>query len=208
MNPKIYSIFLLVLCGLGCTRTPEKNTVLLQPMEYSASVAPDSLAKQIYDTYGFNVIVAPPAALPQSAFVQIKSPRYRADSLLQHLKRNKPDSVDVVLGLTSKDISTTKHDKNGRVKKPESRYTDWGIFGLGYRPGAASVVSTYRLNNGNANTFQNRFKKVCIHELGHNLGLKHCTSGEACVMEDAAETIKTVDRVPMALCSSCKAKIN
>lgn len=40
-----------------------------------------------------------------------------------------------------------------------------------------------------------RIKKICIHELGHNLGLKHCEFHEKCVMRDAAETIKTIDYV-------------
>ena len=52
-----------------------------------------------------------------------------------------------------------------------------------------------------------RFKKICIHELGHNLGLHHCENYDKCVMRDAAETIKTIDHVDLMLCDKCKNKI-
>ena len=140
--------------------------------------------------------------------MNIKSPRYRADKLIQWLKHHKPDSVNHVLGLISKDISTTKKDKFGRVKEPKTRYEDWGIFGLGYRPGGSCIVSSYRLKrNTSKMQYEERIKKVSVHEIGHNLGLKHCKSGAPCVMEDAAETIKTIDRVPLKLCKSCMQKL-
>jgi archaemetzincin len=47
---------------------------------------------------------------------------------------------------------------------------------------------------------------VAIHEIGHNLGLKHCSTPK-CVMQDAVETIKTVDVAGVELCNSCKKEI-
>ncbi|MBA3900556.1 MAG: hypothetical protein H0X62_10155 [Bacteroidetes bacterium] len=44
------------------------------------------------EKYGIPVMVLPGKALPENAFVNIKSPRYRADSLLINLKKSKPDS--------------------------------------------------------------------------------------------------------------------
>ena len=52
-----------------------------------------------------------------------------------------------------------------------------------------------------------RFKKVTIHEFGHNLGLPHCPN-KKCVMTAAAEKISTIDNENLALCKSCKNKIN
>lgn len=123
------------------------------------------------------------------------------------MREEKPDSVDFIIGLTSKDISITKRDKRGNIKKPETKYADWGIFGLGFRPGPSCVVSIHRIQNPDKALFIERFKKICIHEIGHNMGLKHCDSDENCVMRDAAETIKTVDRVKLSLCTDCKLKI-
>ena len=122
--------------------------------------------------------------------------------LLKYLKSIRPDSIDFMLGLTATDISTTKKDKLGRIKQPKSKYEDWGTFGLGYRPGSACVVSSYRLSKPNKTI--ERLQKVVVHELGHNLGLKHCTSKLNCVMDDAAETIRTVDAGHITLCDKCK----
>lgn len=157
-------------------------------------------------TYGIPVYVLPLRDLPKSAYVNIKSPRYRADSLLVDLRRNKPDSIDHVLGLCSKDISTTKRDAFGNVKEPPSRYQDWGVFGLGYRPGPSCVVSSFRLMREPKKKFSSRLEKVCIHEIGHNLGLAHCENPK-CVMADAAEKLSTVDGVEAALCDDCKQSI-
>lgn len=146
-------------------------------------------------------------SIPESAFINVKSPRYRADSLIRILKRTKPSEYDHVLGLISKDISTTKRDENGNVLKPAYKYEDWGIFGLGFRPGPSCIVSTFRLDTPNKELLVERIKKVCNHELGHNMGLPHCTSSDKCVMKDGAESIKTVDHVNLVLCDDCKSKI-
>ena len=46
-----------------------------------------------------------------------------------------------------------------------------------------------------------------MHELGHNLGLKHCDKDAKCLMRNAAETVKTVDQVDLKLCTYCLSKI-
>jgi archaemetzincin len=126
--------------------------------------------------------------------------------LLKLLEQTKPDTVTYILGLTKKDISTTKRDQQGNIKEPQEKYRDWGIFGLGYMPGASCVASTFRLSTPQ-NKLTDRLQKVCIHELGHNLGLDHCEN-KHCVMTDAAESIKTIDQVNVDLCMVCKDKIS
>jgi archaemetzincin len=73
--------------------------------------------KQDYEKF-FNrkVVILNKTDIPQSTFVNIKSPRYRADLLIRYLRKNKPDSIDYIVGLIAKDISTTKKDKNGNIK--------------------------------------------------------------------------------------------
>ena len=66
------------------------------------------------------------------------------DQLIKILKETKPDSLDFIIGLIDKDISTTKKDSKGHPLEPISKYQDWGVFGLGYRPGVSCIVSTYR----------------------------------------------------------------
>lgn len=122
------------------------------------------------------------------------------------MRRIKPDTVSHILGLTKVDISVTKYGDDGEIKAPEHKYKDWGIFGLGFRPGASCVVSNYRLKHSNKQKYIDRLKKVTLHELGHNLGLPHCPD-KHCFMRDAAETIKTIDAVELNLCNLCFNKI-
>lgn len=104
----------------------------------------------------------------QKSYNPIKN-RYRADSILKFL-RYKYGADTTILAITHPDISVTK----GRIQ-------DWGVMGLGYRPGNVCVVSTYRLNKKKQ---AEQFYKVCIHELGHTTGLPHCPD-KTCYMRDA-----------------------
>lgn len=58
---------------------------------------------------------------------------------------------------------------------------DWGVMGLGYRPGRACVISTYRLKNKNK---KEQLLKVTMHEIGHTFNLPHCNN-KTCLMRDA-----------------------
>lgn len=209
MNYLKYSLFIVLLfvIPLGCTKIHKEKVIGIQPLGDFPEYLIDSVKQEIELIFNKKVVVLNKVALPQSAFVNVKSPRYRADSLIRFLKLNKPDSINYVLGLTVKDISVTKKDKNGKIKHPESKYRDFGIFGLGYLPGSSCIVSIFRLQNTSKENFMMRFKKICIHEIGHNMGLPHCKSSENCVMKDAAESIKTIDKVNLSFCEKCKAKI-
>jgi archaemetzincin len=170
------------------------------------TVLADTVSKTINRIYGFEVSILPRTSIPESTFTNQKSPRYRADQLIKILKDTKPDSLDYIIGLIDPDISTTKKDVNGNTLEPVSKYQDWGVFGLGYRPGVSCIVSTYRFRETNRDNFIDRLKKICTHEIGHNLGLSHCPDKD-CVMRDAAESIKTIDEVSINLCRNCEKRI-
>ena len=55
--------------------------------------------------YGFNVVLLPETVLPPNAFTPVKSPRYRADSLLLYLQKIKPDSVNYIMGITKRKLT-------------------------------------------------------------------------------------------------------
>ncbi len=195
-------LFLLILLGCSPTLSP-KLDIIIVPIGDVPEAMVDSVQHFLAAAYGVSPQQITAVALPESAFINMKSPRYRADSLLVYLKQiRKVEKADFAFGLTAEDVSTTKRDANGEIKKPEAKYADWGIMGLAYRPGKEAVVSTFRLNTAHPN-FYARLKKVSVHEFGHNLGLPHCPD-KRCVMTDAAESIKTIDGCEAALCRSCK----
>jgi archaemetzincin len=157
----------------------------LQPF----SDIPDSMVNYVYVNLKKlcpNTILKKPIALPQFAFYKPRN-RYKADSLLYFLSRQ-TEKGHVVLGLTSKDISTTK----GKIQ-------DWGVMGLGFCPGNACVISCFRLNKNN---LLNQLFKVVIHELGHTQGLDHCNN-KSCMMRDAEG--KNTTEEEKDFCPKCKA---
>lgn len=153
------------------------------------------LLKNITATYNCNVTeIIGIAAMPAAAYYKPRN-RYRAAGLLTDISQVR--GYDKVIGITSKDISTTS---NGVY--------DWGIMGLANRPGKVCVISTFRIKTPNKILFNDRFIKVALHELGHTMGLRHCTFSLTCFMEAAEGTVKSVDRETRFLCSSCKKIIN
>lgn len=185
----------------------QQLTVGIQPYGIFPKDKTDTIAKTIAHFYQIKTVVLPAKELYKEAFTEVKSPRYRADKMINLQKKNKAYSLDFVLGLTSKDISITKKDKWRKIKSPTYKYADWGIMGLAYCPGNSCIVSTFRIQHSNPKTHFTRFKKVAVHEFGHNLGLSHCPD-KTCVMTDAVESVKTIDNAKLALCEKCNDILN
>lgn len=207
-NISIIIILLALIITVACDKTNPKECIsrkdfawiAIQPFEDFDTKLADTAARHIAQAYGIKTEVLPPLPLPENAFTNIRVHRYRADSLIRYLTYTKPQHATIVLGLTNKDISVTKRDSTGQIKYPASKYIDFGVFGLGFCPGPACVVSIYRYKN--SAQFYDRFFKICKHEVGHNLGLPHCIN-KTCVMQDAAESIKTIDNAGEFLCERC-----
>jgi archaemetzincin len=207
MNKSLFWLVITTFFCVACSSsdTQHDKTVGIQPLGAVKQEYLDSICVSIRKAYGLKAIVLPRQTMPQRFSVNIKAPRYRADSIIHFYAAHKSDSLLTILAVTEYDISITKKDGFGEIKEPVSKYTDWGVFGYGYCPGASSVISTYRLKSIGSETV-GRVVKVAMHEVGHNLGLRHCENSN-CVMQDAAEKISTIDRVERALCEQCKKKI-
>ena len=141
--------------------------------------------------------------LPAAAYYKPRK-RYRAEKLLEYLhtvmRERAPEAPrDArILAMTDVDISTTK----GKVY-------DWGVFGLGELPGRSCVISVHRLRRGARDAAHLRFRVTTtgVHEVGHTLGLPHCTEPR-CVMQDAEGSIKNTDGSSGHLGSSCRALLD
>lgn len=205
---KKIGFLLLLFISFGCTKSVDSDTqVLVKIYSGTPKAERDTIVSVLEKIYGVKTTVKDNCTLYDKAFVQLKSPRYRADSIIKFQNKERIGTIDYVFGLTSKDISTTKKESSGNIKKPEYKYADWGIMGLAYCPGRSCIVSTFRIQNNDKALYFNRLKKVTVHEFGHNLGLPHCPD-ESCVMTDAVESIATVDKAKLALCKKCSEKIN
>ncbi|HLN94978.1 MAG TPA: matrixin family metalloprotease [Flavobacterium sp.] len=164
------------------------RTVVVQPLgNFEASVAEDIVVaiRKVHPKVVLNAAIP----LPPHSFYAPRN-RYRADSIIRYLAGRAKDG-SVVIGLAHTDISTTKN----KVK-------DWGVMGLGYHPGAACVVSDFRLRKHHQ---ENQLYKVVLHELGHTEGLPHCPK-RSCIMRDAEGKIPLQEE--KAFCSKCRSFLN
>jgi len=148
------------------------------------------LVSNITETYNCTVTeIDGIRKVPDNAYYKPRG-RYRADGLLVDL--GSIAGLDKVIAITSKDISSTK----GNIY-------DWGIIGLGSCPGKCCVISTYRIKTSNKVLFNDRLIKAAIHELGHTMGLPHCTYNDSCVMSAGDGTAKSLDSENRTFCSHC-----
>lgn len=148
-------------------------------------------ARVIEKFYGFRVKFIGRNKLPEEAYCSARK-RYVALRVLNHLKGMNPGELFhcnyKLLALTERDIET------------EGRNVHWGVMGLAFLGGDEGIVSGFRMKGKEA-----RFRKVILHEVGHMLGINHCSFGvTACFMNDAKGKGAIVDRTKFYLCNGCR----
>lgn len=163
----LFCFFALISCKKTEAPTEHSKTIVLQPLENFQSNSANEVLEKIKEINP-NVVLRKAIGFPSGSYYKPRN-RFRADSIIKDLK-TKIGQDTVIVGLSHKDISTTK----GNIR-------DWGIMGLGYHPGKACVVSDFRLSEKNK---KEQFYKVVLHELGHTEGLPHCKI-KTCLMRDA-----------------------
>lgn len=196
MPHKTVSAILLILIFCSCSDNGEnknsirsnaetKTTIDIQPFTGVTDAQVNYVFAELKKNYPF-ISVNKPVALPSAAYYPARN-RYRADSLINFLSRITIKGHKTI-GLTHKDISATKNE-----------VSDWGVMGLGFRPGKACIASTFRLSKAHTNL---QLYKVAIHELGHTFGLPHCPV-KSCFMRNAEGGNPTDEE--KEFCKSCHA---
>ena len=166
----------------------DKKQLFILPLDSVKNEYINSVKISVKNFYGLECVVLPKSSISVDILSKTKR-RLDARKILN--KYNLPNHH--ILILTQKDIALN----------------EYGIFGLGYKPGKVSVVSTFRFSkNVKKNIVLERLNKISLHELGHNFGLHHCQNVDySCFMKSAKHTIKTIDKEKLILCSECKRKI-
>lgn len=174
MIPGVTYFLLVILFFSSCkggdpqSNIAKSNFVIdIQPFNGITPSQTQYVVTELKKVYPF-IEIKKTIPLPISAWYPSRN-RYRADSLIHFLK-NQTAKGHITIGLTNKDISTTKNST-----------ADWGVMGLAFRPGNACVASSFRLSKTETKI---QLYKVAIHELGHTQGLPHC-SIKSCFMRNA-----------------------
>jgi len=184
MNLRLCFYCTITLLFYSC-RHVNKQVIVVQPLGNFSKEKALFICNALQQVDS-NTVLRLSITMPTVAFYPPRN-RYRADTIINYLGRHIGKDT-VVIGITDYDISTAKNN-----------ITDWGVIGLGYCPGNACVVSTFRLSK--QNTYEQLYK-VALHELGHTQGLPHCKN-KTCYMRDA-EGENHLDE-ETDFCRSCKA---
>ena len=143
----------------------------------------NGVSKSILDFYGFTCIIQPTVDTNEN-LVSDYLGMYDADKILS-------EYFDVKQYMVITNITiVTRH---------------WKLYGYSNCPGYTSVVSTSMLDDDNCTMFvlKERLIKTALHEIGHNLGLHHCTTN-GCIMNGAANGLSDIDSERIWLCDNCK----
>lgn len=193
---KFLSVIISILVFYSCQHTStsvkkqKECSIIFQPFSGMDSSFTTAILAHFTATSSNAIFIHPEEDLPDVSYVEVKK-RYSADSIISFLRKRSREEGQKFVGLTAADIETSLEGKK-----------HWGIMGLGYCPGNAAVISTKRLKRGNPThaVLVNRAINVCLHEVGHNFSLPHCSS-KTCVMVAANGGLPsdTIGR----FCSNC-----
>jgi archaemetzincin len=168
-----------------------RNIILISPIGETNTELIEAIAGEVKRVFGFATETRSIIADLSPALDQNRQ-QYNSTLILGWLAAEVPPQVLKVLAVTQVDlfIPILTH-----------------VYGEAQLGGTASIVSTYRLNEGGsgvniARKYIDRIVKEAIHELGHTFNLRHCPE-EACIMHYCRNE-DDVDRKSDQLCRYCK----
>lgn len=132
---------------------------------------------------------------------------YNADSILPVLLKETNDSIVQIVGITHNEIFILKESISEVNHKADTLHYYHDIFGYSFLSEKACLVSDYKLISNDTALWQNRMRKVAIHEIGHCLGLSHCST-DGCLMSEKYGDIANLNKPGGDYCTLCKKKLN
>jgi archaemetzincin len=203
----------LVLLLASCQKAPtlslrhqnKGKVVAIQPFGQFDDEQLKRLSLDI--SYFFRVLVIhlKPIDTPQSVEVNEKG-ELSADALLAFLDKHKADSVAILIGITPSDIFINADYGSEQRNNHTATQGQNRILGSSYENGNVCIVSANRVAVGGNVFFNDRLYKVIVHEMGHNLGLPHC-SNNRCIMSEKNGDISKLDE-SWDYCKECRGKLN
>ena len=142
------------------------RAVVVQPFEGFPQYLYESLYLQIKEINP-KAVLNDPIPLPLTAYDE-RYDSYRADLLLETLKKNYNIKEHIVIGITDKDL----------IRLNENAL-EQSTMGLAAISGYTCVVSTYQLSR---NVIDDQLYRLAMHEIGHTEGLQHCATHRSCIM--------------------------
>lgn len=151
---KTIALFLALLLLVFCQQKIEKTATINAPKQKNkkALIIPaslnelylcDTFKKYIKLIYNLDCVISKPTTIEESLRSSTNPYYFSANKILRFLTKVKPDTVDYIVLVTSKDIVSPHKLK--QANGSELTVPDYGIFGYGQCPGQATAISTYRL---------------------------------------------------------------
>lgn len=142
-------------------------------------------------------IIPKELSVPKETFDKTRN-QHRSKAILTKIKSyaEKDETLNRILGIVDVDIFASGLNF---------------VFGEAECPGKAALISLWRLKPefygrpSNMELFLERSTKEAVHELGHTLGLMHC-SNPFCVMYFSNSIFET-DRKQSLFCNQCYLKV-
>ncbi|MGB9720602.1 MAG: archaemetzincin family Zn-dependent metalloprotease [bacterium] len=145
------------------------------------------ISKILKKTYNLATIKASKFQVPKDSFNPLRN-QYNASEMIEQLKDYFDERCDKHLFIVDTDLYTPRFNF---------------IFGLAELQTCAAIVSLYRLVGGGL--INERLAKEVIHEVGHLMGLTHC-SIPTCVMH-FSNSIEDTDKKNTTLCDKCRRQL-
>ncbi len=149
-------------------------------------IFPDAACVKLVDTM----------PLPEDEYNERRR-QYCSSKIIEKMCSYVPSSgVDCVLGLTELDLYV-----------PHLNF----VFGEAQCPGKVAIVSLYRLKPefygqpADRELFVERSVKEAVHEVGHTLGLRHCSNSQ-CIMF-FSNNIQMTDTKKVEFCEKCWSEV-